>query len=318
MKSLKVPKKDLKNWVNLNNTKSKEIHNMAKHEKKGYTILTKLSFSDTTKMMVIDAPHVALKAQAGQFVIVKIDERGERIPLTIADYDRAKGTITIIFQEVGKSTLHLGKLDEGDTLDTFVGPLGHPTDIDKYGTVICVGGGVGIAPIYPIARALKEADNEVISIIGARNKGLIFWEDKMRDVSSELIICTDDGSYGKKCLVTEPLKDILTSKKEIAKVWAIGPAVMMKFVTATTEPFNVPTIVSLNTIMIDGTGMCGGCRVPLKEGAKFVCVDGPEFDGHSIDWDGLLGRLQYYKDEEQVSLERFRHKCNLENISTGR
>ncbi|MCX8070426.1 MAG: sulfide/dihydroorotate dehydrogenase-like FAD/NAD-binding protein [Thermodesulfovibrionales bacterium] len=214
--------------------------------------------------------------------------------------------------------MHLGRLNVGDTIETFVGPLGHPTEIKNFGTVICIGGGVGIAPIYPIARALKEAGNEVISIIGARNRDLLFWEDRMKAVSSELIICTDDGSFGIKGLVTEPLKEILTQRKDIARVWAIGPAVMMKFVTLTTEPFNVPTTVSLNTIMIDGTGMCGGCRVPMKEGAQFVCVDGPEFDGHSIDWNGLLGRLQYYHDEERLSLERFKHVCNLEKVNAGR
>jgi len=288
-------------------------------KKTGYKILEKEAFSDVTKIMVIDAPHVALKAKAGQFVIVKIDEKGERIPLTIADYDREKGTITIIFQEVGKSTMHLGSLKVGDKVDTFVGPLGHPTEVKNYGTVICIGGGVGIAPIYPIARSLKEAGNEVISIIGARNKDLLFWVDNMKAVSSELIICTDDGSIGRKSLVTEPLKDILNSQKEISKVWAIGPAVMMKFVALTTEPFKVPTIVSLNTIMIDGTGMCGGCRVPLKEGAQFVCVDGPEFDGHSIEWDGLLGRLQYYRDEEKTAFDRFKsHSCNLDKITAER
>lgn len=279
---------------------------------KGYRILKKEVLSDVTKLMVIEAPHVAKKAQAGQFIIIKIDQKGERIPLTIADYDRDAGTVTIIFQEVGKSTMHLGTLKEGDTVDTFVGPLGHPTEIRSYGTVICVGGGVGIAPIFPIARSLKEAGNQVISIIGARNKDLLFWEDRMSAVSSELVVCTDDGSKGRKCLVTEPLKEILSSGREIARVWAIGPAIMMKFVSLTTEPFKVPTIVSLNTIMIDGTGMCGGCRVPLKEGAQFVCVDGPEFDGHLVDWDGMLGRLQFYRDEERIALERFKHECNLD------
>lgn len=279
---------------------------------KGYRILKKEVLSNVTKLMVIEAPQVAKKAQAGQFIIIRIDARGERIPLTIADYDRDAGTITLIFQEVGKSTMHLGMLNEGDSVETFVGPLGHPTEIRDYGTVMCVGGGVGIAPIYPIARALKEAGNEVISIIGARNKSLLFWEDKMRAASSELIVCTDDGSYGRKCLVTDPLKEIITGGKEVAQVWAIGPAIMMKFVTLATRPLNVPTIVSLNTIMIDGTGMCGGCRVPLKEGAQFVCVDGPEFDGHAVEWDNLLGRLQFYRDEEKAAVDRFKHECNLD------
>lgn len=284
-----------------------------------YKILEKQVLSDVTKLMVIDAPHVAKKAKAGQFIIVKIDEQGERIPLTIADYDAAAGTITIIFQEVGQSTMHLGMLEPGDMLATFAGPLGHPSETENFGTVVCVGGGVGIAPVYPIARALKQAGNTVISIIGARSKNLLFWEDKMRAVSDELHICTDDGSHGRKCLVTDPLKEILGSgSKPVAKVWAIGPAIMMKFVTLATKPFNVPTIVSLNTIMIDGTGMCGGCRVLLDEGAKFVCVDGPEFDGHKVDWASLLSRLQFYREEEQAAVDHWKHACNLEKaISDG-
>jgi len=261
--------------------------------------------------MDIKAPHVAKKAKAGQFVIVRINEFGERIPLTIADFDRKAGTVTIIFQEVGKSTRHLGTLNPGDKIATFAGPLGHPTDIKKYGTVVCVAGGVGIAPVYPIAKALKGAGNTVISIMGARNKDLLFWENKMRAVSDELVICTDDGSYGKKAIVTEPLKEILGSQK-VSHVWAIGPAIMMKFVSRLTKEFNVPTVVSLNTIMIDGTGMCGGCRVLLEEGAKFVCVDGPEFDGHKINWDSLLSRQRIYHEEERKASERWAHKCNLE------
>ena len=279
-----------------------------------YKILEKQVLSDVTKLMVIEAPHIAQRAKAGQFTILRIDEQGERIPLTIADYDSKAGTITLIFQEVGQSTMHLGTLDAGDSVASFAGPLGHPTEIENFGTVICMGGGVGIAPIYPIARALKQAGNKVISIIAARNKDLLFWEDKMRAVSDEVHVCTDDGSHGRKGLVTDPLKEILESKKEnIVKVWAIGPAIMMKFVSLTTKPFNVPTIVSLNTIMIDGTGMCGGCRVLLDEGAKFVCVDGPEFDGHKVDWSSLMSRLSYYRDEEKAAVEHWKeHKCKLD------
>ncbi len=280
-----------------------------------YRILEKQVLSDVTKLMVVEAPHVARKARAGQFVIVRIDEHGERIPLTIADYDREAGTITLIFQEVGKSTMHLGTLKVGDALATLAGPLGHPTEIANYGTVVCVGGGVGIAPIFPIARSLKEAGNHVISIIGARTRDLLFWEDRMRAVSDELIVCTDDGSYGRKALVTEPLKELLEARgREIARVWAIGPAIMMKFVSLTTKPFGIPTIVSLNTIMIDGTGMCGGCRVLLEEGAQFVCVDGPEFDGHKVDWDNLLARLSFYREEERLAVERWEHECRLEGV----
>jgi ferredoxin--NADP+ reductase len=277
-----------------------------------YEILHKETLGDVNKLMVVAAPDVARKAQAGQFVIVRIDERGERIPLTIADFDRQAGTITIIFQEVGKSTMQMGTMEVGDAFATFTGPLGHPTEIEEYGTVVCVGGGVGIAPIYPIARALKEAGNTVISIIGARNESLLFWEDKMAAVSDELIVCTDDGSYKRKALVTEPLKELLEGSKEIAQVWAIGPAIMMKFVSLTTKPFQTPTIVSLNTIMIDGTGMCGGCRVLLDEGAQFVCVDGPEFDGHKVDWGNLMARQQFYRGEERQAVEHWEHECKLE------
>jgi len=270
-----------------------------------YKILNKEVLSDTVKLMVVKAPQVARKGVAGQFVIVRIDEMGERIPLTIADYDREAETITLIFQEVGKSTKQMGTLEVGDEFVTVMGPLGHPTEIKNYGTVVCIGGGVGIAPIFPIARALKEAGNTVISIIGARNKELLFWEDRMRQYSDELIVSTDDGSYGRKSLVTEPLQELLESRSDIAKIWAIGPAVMMKFVTFTTKPFNVPTIVSLNTVMVDGTGMCGGCRVVLDDGAQFACVDGPEFDGHKVNWDILLSRLAFYKEQEQEALQRW-------------
>ncbi len=282
-----------------------------------YKILEKQVLSDVTKLLVVEAPQVARKAQAGQFIIVITHEHGERIPLTIADYDREAGTITMIFQEVGKSTMEMGLMEVGDAFKTVVGPLGHPTEIENFGTVVCVGGGVGIAPVYPIARALREAGNKVISIIGARTKDLLLWEDKMRAVSDELIVTTDDGSYGRKDLVTVPLKEILEANPgKIAKIWAIGPAIMMKFVAATTKPFNVPTIVSLNSIMVDGTGMCGGCRVLMDEGAQFVCVDGPEFDGHKVDWNNLLSRMSFYRSEEQVAVQRFRdtHKCNLDRM----
>lgn len=279
-----------------------------------YKILEKQVLSDVTKLMVVEAPQIARKAKAGQFIIVLMHDHGERIPLTIADYDREAGTLTMIFQEVGKSTMQMGMMQVGDSFSAIVGPLGHPTEIENYGSVICVGGGVGIAPVYPIARSLKEAGNHVISIIGARTKELLLWEDKMRAVSDELIVTTDDGSYGRKDLVTVPLKEILESQPgKITKIWAIGPAIMMKFVAATTKPFNVPTIVSLNSIMVDGTGMCGGCRVLMDEGARFVCVDGPEFDAHKVDWNNLLSRMSFYRSEEQAAVNRWRdHECNLD------
>ena len=278
-----------------------------------YKILRKEVFSETVKLMVLEAPLVAHKAKPGQFVIVRIDETGERIPLTIADFDAVAGTVTIIFQEVGKSTMQMGLLEEGDFFENVVGPLGHPTEIKNYGKVIVVAGGVGIAPIFPIARALKQAGNHVTAIVGARTQSLLFWEDRMRAETDELIICTDDGSYGRKGLVTEPLKEILEQNKDIAQVWAIGPSIMMKFASATTKPFNVPTLVSLNTIMVDGTGMCGGCRVVMDNGPKFVCVDGPEFDGHHVDWELLLARLKFFQSEEKQAIEHWKeHQCKTE------
>lgn len=287
-----------------------------------YEILEKHRLSDAIVLMVVAAPHVARKARAGQFVIVIADEQGERIPLTIADHDPQAGTITLVIQEIGKSTKQMGQMEPGQGFYSVAGPLGHPTEIAAYGTVACVAGGVGIAPMYPIARALKEAGNYVISIIGARNRSLLFWEDRMRAVSDELIVCTDDGSYGRQGVVTVPLQELLEARgNEIKKVWAIGPTIMMKFVALTTRPFGVETIVSLNTIMIDGTGMCGGCRVPMLEGAQFVCVDGPEFDGHRVDWNGLLARMQFYRDEERLAVERWEHlretpshECHLEKV----
>jgi ferredoxin--NADP+ reductase len=279
-------------------------------------ILEKQILSDVTKLMVVEAPHVARKAQAGQFVIVRIEEHSERIPLTIADFDRQAGTVTLIFQQVGKSTEQMATLEVGDQFATVAGPLGHPTEIENYGTIVCVGGGVGIAPIFPIARALKEVGNDVISIIGARTGDYLFWEDRMRAVSNELIVCTDDGSYGRKALVTEPLKELLQTRTgQIARIWAIGPAVMMKFVALTTKPFDVPTIVSLNTIMVDGTGMCGGCRVETTSGPQFVCVDGPEFDGHKVNWDNLLSRVGFYREQEKLALERWQHECRLDKVT---
>lgn len=276
-----------------------------------YRIIDKKVLSKTIKSMVIEAPHVARAARPGQFVIVRIHEQGERIPLTIADFDKENGTVTIVFQEVGKSTMHLGTLREGDEISSFAGPLGYPSEIELYGKVICIGGGVGIAPIYPIARALKEKGNYVISILGTRNKDLLFWENRIKGISDKLIVCTDDGSYGRKGIVTDPLKEILDSSHDISRVWAIGPAVMMKYVSIVTAPYHVHTIVSLNPIMIDGTGMCGGCRVIVGNESRFACVDGPEFDAHTIDWDNLLTRLQFYRKEERLAIDHWTHKCKL-------
>lgn len=257
----------------------------------------------------IEAPMIAKKAEAGQFVIVMTTEAGERIPLTIADFDREKGTITIVFMVVGTSTAKLAQFKAGDEIYAFVGPLGHASEVENLGTVVMVAGGVGTAPIYPIARAMKEAGNKVITIQGARSKALLFWEEKMASVSDEHIVCTDDGTHGRKALVTEPLKELLEGNEKVAAVYAIGPPIMMKFCAKTTEPFGVKTIVSLNSIMIDGTGMCGGCRVNIGDEVKFTCVDGPEFDGHKVDWDLMMGRMTIYSKEEKYSYDKFKEGC---------
>ena len=266
-----------------------------------YKIILKQSLASDIHLFKIAAPDVAEKAEAGQFVVIRIDERGERIPLTIADWDGEEGSITIVFMEVGTTTHRLAMLEAGDSITDFVGPLGLPTHIEKFGTVVCVAGGIGVAPVLPIARAMKQAGNRVISILGARSKDLLFWEDELRSVSDELIITTDDGSYGRKGLVTEPLKELLEGGEKIDRVIAIGPSIMMKFCAMTTEPFGVKTIVSLNPIMVDATGMCGCCRVSVGGVTKFSCVDGPEFDGHQVDWDLLLARQRTYLDEEKSS-----------------
>jgi len=248
------------------------------------------------------APRVAKKAEAGQFFIVRQGEDYERIPLTIADFDREKGTITMIFQVVGACTKALSLLNEGDEMSDIVGPLGKPTEIEKFGKVVVVGGGVGIAPIHPIARALKEAGNEVTAIIGARTKDLLFWEDKMAQVSDRLLIATDDGSAGRKGFVTQVLEDLI-KEEDIRCVWAIGPMIMMRAVANMTRPYKVHTIVSMNPIMVDGTGMCGACRVSVGGETKFACVDGPEFDGHAIDFDLAMKRAAVFKADEKLAME---------------
>jgi ferredoxin/flavodoxin---NADP+ reductase len=269
-----------------------------------YQILDRVDYSDDVYMQVIEAPAIAAACQPGQFVILRIDEEGERIPLTIADFDRKAGTITIVVQAIGKTTRQLQKLGKGEFLANFIGPLGIPSEIEKVGTVICAGGGIGVAPIYPIARALKEAGNKVISIVAARNQSLLLWEDRMREISDQLIVTTDDGSRGRHCLVTEPLKE-LCEVGDVDLVYAIGPGVMMKFCAKTTEPYGVKTLVSLNSIMVDGTGMCGACRCSVGGETKFVCVDGPEFDGHQVDFDQLLARQRQYLPQEKESLDAY-------------
>ncbi len=269
-------------------------------------IIQKKQLSEAVYLMKLEAPLIAEERKAGQFIILQIDqENGERIPLTIADADTTEGSITIIFQVVGATTELLKDLNEGDDIPVLVGPLGNPTHIENYGTVVCVGGGIGVAPMHPIAQALKEAGNHVIIIMGARNKDLMIMEDEMKKIADELIICTDDGSYGRKDLVTAPLKEICERTEKPKYVIAIGPPIMMKFCAETTRPYGVHTEVSLNTIMVDGTGMCGGCRVNVGNEVKFVCVHGPEFDAHLVDFDNMIARLNSFKDIEHE------HTCRL-------
>lgn len=275
-----------------------------------YKILMKQSLVPNVHLLKIAAPAVAKKAQAGQFVVIRINEKGERIPLTIADWNTDEGSITIVFMEVGATTRELAKLSSGDSVADFVGPLGLATHVENYGTVACVAGGVGVAVITPIARAMKQKGNKVISIMGARSKNLIFWEDELRAYSDRLIVTTDDGTYGRKALVTEPLKELLQGTETIERVIAIGPTNMMKFSSLTTQPFGVKTIVSLNPIMVDGTGMCGCCRVSVGGQTKFACVDGPDFDGHQVDWDLLLNRQRVYLNEEKRAVECCQHQHN--------
>lgn len=272
------------------------------------TILYKEQLSQDVFLMRIHAPLIAEERRAGQFIILQTDDDfGERIPLTIADADTTEGSITIIFQVVGKTTRQLSTFNTGDILPVLAGPLGKPTHIENYGRAVCVCGGIGTAPMHPIAQALKNAGNHVTVIIGARTKELLILEKEMRQIADEVIICTDDGSYGRKDLVTAPLKELCEQQPKPDIVIAIGPPVMMKFCAAATRPYHVFTQVSLNTIMVDGTGMCGGCRVNVGNEVKFVCVDGPEFDGHLVDFDNMIARLNAYKDKE-----RTHYKCFVE------
>jgi len=272
-------------------------------------ILSKKQLSADVYEMTVEAPLIAKARRAGQFIILQIDvEWGERIPLTIADADSEKGTITMVFQAVGATTHRLAVKEPGDCIDTILGPLGNPTHIEKFGSVVCIGGGIGVAPLYPIVQAMKEAGNKVTAIIGARTKELVIFEDRMRKYADELIVVTDDGSYGRKALVTEPLKERCAQVPKPDMTVAIGPPIMMKFCEKTTAEFNVPIMVSLNTIMIDGTGMCGGCRVTIGGRTKFVCVDGPEFDGHQVDFDNMMLRMRAFKSREDED----HHRCHLE------
>ena len=277
-----------------------------------FKIVRKKELNSAVTLMEIEAPFVAKKAKAGQFIIFRVDAQGERVPLTIAGYDREKGTVTIIFQKVGLSTKMLGEMNEGDYIQDFVGPLGKPTEMEGVKRVCVVGGGVGCAIALPSAQAFKEAGCEVDVIVGFRSKDIVILEDEFRACSDNLYLMTDDGSYGEHGFVTVKLQELLEAGKQYDEVLAIGPVPMMKFVCKTTEPFGVKTMVSLNTIMVDGTGRCGGCRVTVGGEVKFACVDGPEFDGHKVDFAELMNRNGVYRDQEAEDEKG--HMCRIEKL----
>jgi len=272
-----------------------------------YKILRKERFNPTICLLEIYAPQIAKVAKPGQFIILRVDEKGERIPITLYDFDIGKGIISIIFQEVGKTTYRLGELLEGEALIDLIGPLGRPTDVKRFGRVLLIGGGVGAAEVYPIAKALKGLGNHITTIIGAKTKDVLILEEKMRRLSSRLLVATDDGSYGFHGFVSDLLKQILAEER-FDRIFAIGPLLMMKAVSDITLPHKIKTLVSLNSNMVDGTGMCGTCRVTVGGRMRFTCVHGPEFDGHQVDFDELLVRQKRFAEEEKRSLELFRKK----------
>ena len=278
-----------------------------------YRIVRTQALAPTVTRFDIEAPFIARKRKPGNFVMIRLDDHGERIPLTLADSDPVTGTITLIVQAIGKTTKQLCSMKAGDAILDVVGPLGTPTPIENHGTVVCVGGGVGTAELYPIARALKEAGNTVLSIVGARSQELVVLEEEMKAISDRLYITTDDGSYGRKGFVTDQLKELLDTVQGIGAVFAIGPLPMMRAVSNLTKPYHVHTLVSLNTVMVDGTGMCGGCRVTVNGTMKFACVDGPEFDGHTVDFDELMMRNRTYVVQEKISQEK--HTCRLTGMT---
>jgi ferredoxin/flavodoxin---NADP+ reductase len=273
-----------------------------------YRIVRKEALKPTVVLFEIEAPMIAKKAQPGQFIILRVDENGERIPLTIHDQDREKGTVSIIVQIVGATTEKLNQLQEGDSLQDFVGPLGKATETEGKKKVCVVGGGVGCAIAYPVLKKFHDDGAEVHAVIGFKNKDLVILEDKFRAASSVLKVCTDDGSYGRKGLVTDALKELIEAGNRYDEIFAIGPMIMMKFVTKTTQPYGIPTTVSMSPIMIDGTGMCGGCRLSVGGETKFACVDGPDFDGFKVDWDLAVKRNQMYRGYEQ---HKYEETCNL-------
>jgi NAD(P)H-flavin reductase len=276
----------------------------------GIEIVSRQDFSDVTYLLKICHPMMAKAARPGQFVIVMSHQHGERIPLTIADFDREEGTITLVIQAVGKTTREMQQLClEGTELISVTGPMGEPSHIREVSKVVCVGGGLGVAPVFPLARAYKQAGSYVIGIVAFRNKDLIFWEDKFRECCDEFIICTDDGSAGVKGLVTEGIRMTMDKHSDIDELVAIGPPIMMQACAETTRPRGIKTTVSLNPVMVDGTGMCGGCRVKVGEQMKFACVDGPEFDGHQVDFGDLMNRLRRFSEEENLALKKWSESC---------
>ncbi len=274
-------------------------------------IVKREALSKDVFRMEVETPLIARKRKAGQFVILRVGEEGERFPLTIADANAEGGTITLIFQAVGKSTWALSRLKEGDEIHDLVGPLGMPTHVERFGTVVCIGGGIGVAPLHPIVKAMKEGGNRVISIIGSRTKDLLILEEEIRGLSDELLVSTDDGTYGFHGFVTQVLEQVIERGEKIALVVAIGPVPMMRAVCKVTKQHDLPTTVSLNPIMVDGTGMCGGCRVTVGGETRFTCVDGPEFDGHRVDFEELTKRLSVYKKQEAKAMEKYEHECAL-------
>jgi ferredoxin--NADP+ reductase len=292
-----------------------------------YKVLERHELAEKIVHLVIEFPELARKRRAGQFLILRANERSERIPLSIAGADPERGTLDLVVQEVGKSSAEVCAKKPGETILDVVGPLGMPTHIENFGTAVCVGGGLGIAPLYPIAKALHEAGNYVVSILGARSREFLIFEERIRSISDQVICCTDDGSYGAKGVVTQPLKEMLEAggvetpegKRPVNYCITVGPPIMMRFVAETTRPFSVPTFASLNTLMVDGTGMCGGCRVTVGGETKYVCVDGPEFDAHQVDFPEMMRRMAMYKEFERRSYEHFRktkedHVCKLANL----
>jgi NAD(P)H-flavin reductase len=277
----------------------------------GYRIVKKEVYSPVTYMWEVEAPDVARAVQPGHFLMVRMDEAGERIPLTVADFDRRRGTVTVVIQAVGKSTREMMELAEGDSILDFIGPLGEASHIQKRSKVILVGGGLGVAPVYPQLRAYKDLGSTTLSIIGFRTKGLVFWEDRFRAYSDELHIATDDGSTGHKGFVSQVLQLLVEQHRDIEEIVAIGPLPMMKACCDVTRPFGVRTMVSLNSIMVDGTGMCGSCRVTVGGKLRFACVDGPDFDGHQVDFEELMRRQRRFQREEQDSLQRYEEECRL-------